>query len=86
MSDDAHMHNLITERINKFHAALVARGQIKPISPQQTAHENAVNRCREDQEPQPDQTLCPTETVRQIPDELRQHYSRGCQNNSVYGD
>ena len=33
------IHNLITERINMFHDALVERGQIKPLRPQQTAEE-----------------------------------------------
>lgn len=40
---------LITKRINMFHDALVARGQIKPLSPQIIAHEDSPNRCRADQ-------------------------------------
>jgi hypothetical protein len=47
MIDEFFIHDLITERINKFHDALVERGQIKPLQPQRIAHEHRASRCKE---------------------------------------
>ena len=50
------IHALITERINMFHDALVERGQIKPLRPQQTAEECPTNRYKEGRRPRSGQT------------------------------
>ncbi|MCH7663087.1 MAG: hypothetical protein IH859_04365 [Chloroflexi bacterium] len=64
MIDEAYIHKLITDRINKFHDSLVERGQISAITPQKITDENAFNRCRASHVTQLGQTRCSAATDR----------------------
>ncbi len=54
--DEAYIHGLITDRINKFHNALVDRGHIPAITPQSITEESAISCCTEGHATRLDQT------------------------------